>query len=232
MAQQWFFAVNNERRGPISEAELRQMVHGGVLSGATLVWREGLAEWQPAAACPELCAAPPTSSAAAPLPPPLEVQPVDEPLPTFCKVMLIIDVVLCGLGAVMFPINLIIGIPQLMKPEWADWVLPSIIGHLAFLGVVGCGLAGDILMLKGRPRGVAWGYAALAMVGLSLVIALGTIFLLPLPVTGVPPQQAELIKVITVIGQVVGLLLRVVLAGLYLGALVQFSRWAKRRTAA
>jgi uncharacterized RDD family membrane protein YckC len=43
----FYYAVNGQQTGPVTEEELRQMVAGGALAADTLVWREGMAEWQP-----------------------------------------------------------------------------------------------------------------------------------------------------------------------------------------
>ena len=42
----WFYAIQNEQRGPVSEAEVGELQRTGVIQPATLVWREGLAQWQ------------------------------------------------------------------------------------------------------------------------------------------------------------------------------------------
>lgn len=44
---QWYYAVNNQRQGPLSQAEFDQLVSNGTIKGDTLVWRQGMAEWQP-----------------------------------------------------------------------------------------------------------------------------------------------------------------------------------------
>lgn len=43
---QWFYAKDGERLGPVDEAQLRALWDGGELSGDSLVWREGMLEWQ------------------------------------------------------------------------------------------------------------------------------------------------------------------------------------------
>ncbi len=43
----WFYALNGEQKGPIEEAELRQLVQQGTLSDDSLVWREGMVNWRP-----------------------------------------------------------------------------------------------------------------------------------------------------------------------------------------
>ena len=45
----FYYSLNGQQQGPVSEDQLRQMVATGVLTPDTLVWREGMAEWQPLA---------------------------------------------------------------------------------------------------------------------------------------------------------------------------------------
>ena len=50
MERIWYYAAANDRRGPHSEAEMRDLLAQGVITPATLVWREGMADWVPASA--------------------------------------------------------------------------------------------------------------------------------------------------------------------------------------
>lgn len=43
----WYYADNNERRGPIEDAAFQTLVASGTIKPDTLVWREGMAEWTP-----------------------------------------------------------------------------------------------------------------------------------------------------------------------------------------
>lgn len=43
----WFYALNNERRGPIADAELASLLRNGTLTSATLVWHDGMETWLP-----------------------------------------------------------------------------------------------------------------------------------------------------------------------------------------
>lgn len=43
----WYYAYNNQPVGPMTEAELRQLLAHGTISQQTLVWREGMSGWQP-----------------------------------------------------------------------------------------------------------------------------------------------------------------------------------------
>ena len=45
----FYYSLNGQQQGPVSEDQLRQMVATGTLTPDTLVWREGMAEWQPLA---------------------------------------------------------------------------------------------------------------------------------------------------------------------------------------
>jgi len=48
---QWYYASkNNEHQGPVDAATLRGKLERGELTTNTLVWREGMAEWQPLSA--------------------------------------------------------------------------------------------------------------------------------------------------------------------------------------
>ena len=43
----WYYAENNDRRGPIEDAAFQELVRGGTIKPETLVWREGMANWIP-----------------------------------------------------------------------------------------------------------------------------------------------------------------------------------------
>lgn len=44
---EWYYAVEGERRGPIPESMLRDLLRTGVIDAETLVWREGFSDWLP-----------------------------------------------------------------------------------------------------------------------------------------------------------------------------------------
>ena len=63
MERQWYYAVNGqERKGPVPESELKQLLGAGQLPASTLVWSEGLAQWTPAQAVAGLLASRPPVS--------------------------------------------------------------------------------------------------------------------------------------------------------------------------
>lgn len=43
----WYYALNGQQKGPVSEQEIMQLVSSGTISAGTLIWRDGLADWQP-----------------------------------------------------------------------------------------------------------------------------------------------------------------------------------------
>jgi len=63
----WYYADNNEQRGPVLESDLKGLLASNKISGETLVWKEGMANWTAAsqvAALSATSAAPVVASAA------------------------------------------------------------------------------------------------------------------------------------------------------------------------
>jgi uncharacterized membrane protein len=48
----WYYAVNNEQKGPVNESELKTQLAGNKLAANTLVWKEGMDNWTPASQVP------------------------------------------------------------------------------------------------------------------------------------------------------------------------------------
>jgi hypothetical protein len=59
----WYYALGNERQGPVEDAELDRLIASGVVTNDTLVWRAGMADWQPLSQARPRPAIPPTPSA-------------------------------------------------------------------------------------------------------------------------------------------------------------------------
>jgi uncharacterized RDD family membrane protein YckC len=57
---EWYYAVNNQRQGPVAQADFDRLVADGVVKPETLVWQQGMADWKP------------YSTIAATLPPPAD----------------------------------------------------------------------------------------------------------------------------------------------------------------
>src|SRR6266511_2051327 len=52
--EQWDAGIGGQQQGPFDRAALAEQVRGGVITPATLVWKQGLAQWVPAQQVPEL----------------------------------------------------------------------------------------------------------------------------------------------------------------------------------
>ena len=50
----WFHASEGQQKGPFPEAQSRDLIARGIVRSDTLVWSEGMAGWQKAAAVPGL----------------------------------------------------------------------------------------------------------------------------------------------------------------------------------
>jgi hypothetical protein len=75
---QWFYTRGGQQAGPVSLDQLRQMAASGQITPADLVWREGMANWQPMGSVPELGGAPAAPAPAAPY-----GQPHGTPVPPY-----------------------------------------------------------------------------------------------------------------------------------------------------
>jgi hypothetical protein len=64
---QWYLGAGGERHGPYDIAGLAAQAGSGALTGATLVWKAGMAQWTPAQQVPELAQI--LASTPPPLPP-------------------------------------------------------------------------------------------------------------------------------------------------------------------
>jgi uncharacterized RDD family membrane protein YckC len=61
----WYYADKGQRKGPVDEAELDDLVRAGVVRNETLVWQAGMPDWQPhSAARGAIAVAPPPPLAA------------------------------------------------------------------------------------------------------------------------------------------------------------------------
>lgn len=67
----WFYAQGGQQKGPVSDQELQALVQAGTITSATLVWREGMADWKPYASVAAPPPPPPPTGGGAPLESPL-----------------------------------------------------------------------------------------------------------------------------------------------------------------
>ncbi|EDY20063.1 hypothetical protein CfE428DRAFT_2652 [Chthoniobacter flavus Ellin428] len=43
----WYYALGDQRQGPVSDSELDALIASGKINENTLIWKEGMANWQP-----------------------------------------------------------------------------------------------------------------------------------------------------------------------------------------
>ncbi len=66
MDRMWYYApAGSERQGPVTEAQLKDLLAGGQLSPTDLVWSEGMASWVAAGTVTEISGAPAVNAPAA-----------------------------------------------------------------------------------------------------------------------------------------------------------------------
>lgn len=116
MDKLWYYTqgASQEKKGPVPEAEIKSLVTGGQICAADLLWTDGMANWAPLSALPELQSSSPL--AAAPIASPASAfsrVPVPEGLTgwmTFMGVMTII----AGVFQCLNCIGIIVGIPTII----------------------------------------------------------------------------------------------------------------------
>lgn len=157
---------------------------------------------------------------------PLSEQPflaprAPEGLPGFAKTMFIIDLIFCCLRVPMVMLAFV-GYATLQQRN--DPLLPTVMGEIAAgIGIALFGIPANILALL-RVRMAVW-LAALSLIATSGSIAVGiwqgTFKIEEFP-AGSPQRMGA------VVGMAFAIIVRVGLAGAYLGAVVQFANWVKR----
>ena len=61
----WYYAVGGQQQGPVDDAQLDALLQSGQINQETLVWRDGLANWQPLRQARPSAGAPPIAADAA-----------------------------------------------------------------------------------------------------------------------------------------------------------------------
>jgi len=78
MADQWYYTQNDERQGPVTPEELKELVNSGQLKPHDLIWKKGMPNWVPAQTIKGLTF--PASETPPPIPVPPVSQQVEAPL--------------------------------------------------------------------------------------------------------------------------------------------------------
>src|ERR1039457_5405852 len=115
----WYYAANNEQKGPINESELKANLAANKLPADTLVWKDGMDNWTPANQVSELSFRQP--------PTPAKVQPpgaaasptVNNPDSTK-----------------PFDVSNLMGTPEALEVDAEDAEKNKIMGILAYLGIL------------------------------------------------------------------------------------------------
>ncbi len=119
MEKNWYYSSDGqEKKGPVAESELKQMLAIGQIPAATLVWSEGMASWAPANSVAALqqqaAGVAPTAAAVAAAPAAGGAAGIPQGLGgwmTFCAVMQIIS----GVFACLSCIYILYGVPLIMS---------------------------------------------------------------------------------------------------------------------
>jgi hypothetical protein len=75
----WYYAQGGQQQGPVSDEQMQRMIQDGSLRQEDLVWREGMAAWQPAGEVAGLQFPTRPAYPTPPPPPPEAVEPYAPP---------------------------------------------------------------------------------------------------------------------------------------------------------
>lgn len=84
----WYYAKDGMSVGPVGDEEMAGLIQNGIVTGDSLVWKEGMASWQSARAAGLSPTVPPvTSGYPPPLIPPPVAPPPDRSLPVLTHIL-------------------------------------------------------------------------------------------------------------------------------------------------
>jgi hypothetical protein len=122
----WHYAQDGQRKGPVSDDDLRRMAAEGSLKPSDLVWREGMSDWLPASeatgfqfgspAAPAAPSAPPTyaqqppsyAQQSSPYAPPAASLDMGPPIPDYLPWSIAATLLCClpaGIAAIVFSVQ-------------------------------------------------------------------------------------------------------------------------------
>lgn len=155
----WYYLLENEQIGPVSREDLMRLFQEGTLAPDVYVWSEGLAQWQPATAIPELGG----QAGAEGQPAPLRVRP------TPVTVFGILNIVFGGLGLLCTPLAIAAlwipqqpGMSQLGPAMMAYTIVGYIVGFFCAILLLAAGIG--LLYQKRWARQCSYGYGWFAIV--------------------------------------------------------------------
>jgi hypothetical protein len=72
---EWYYAKGKQKAGPVTKAQLQELVRTGELGRTDMVWKQGMAKWTQAGQVPGLFGDGPPQAVTASVPPPLPASP-------------------------------------------------------------------------------------------------------------------------------------------------------------
>jgi hypothetical protein len=157
--RKWYYLQENEQVGPVSREDLLRLLQEGTLAPDVYVWSEGLAQWQPASAIPELGG----QGGVEGLPVPKRVRP------TSVTVFGILNIVFGSLGLLCTPLAVFAlwipqqpGAPQIGPAMMAYTIIGYIVGFFCAILLLAAGIG--LLYQKRWARRCSYGYGWFAIV--------------------------------------------------------------------
>lgn len=75
----WYYELNGSQQGPVGESTLRDLISEGMVQRETLIWQEGMADWERADSVRGLFSGPPPVQSRTRRPPPRSYEAEFEP---------------------------------------------------------------------------------------------------------------------------------------------------------
>src|SRR5271170_3949167 len=124
----WFYAANNEQKGPINESELKASFASGKLPADTLVWKDGMDNWTAANQVPAFSFRQP--------PTPAKVQPTSVDSGVTTPTNAPASTVSNPSSTVPVDVASIVGTPQALEVDPEDVDKNKIFGIIAYLWIL------------------------------------------------------------------------------------------------
>ena len=117
MDKLWYYTqgASQEKKGPISEAEIKSLAADGQIHATDLLWTDGMANWAPLSALPQLQSSSPSMAVASTATPEamLNQTPIPEGLTGWMTFMAVITIIM-GVFQCLNCIGIVIGIPTII----------------------------------------------------------------------------------------------------------------------
>jgi len=119
----WYYGENGAQKGPVSQETLTDLMQSGRLLPSTLVWREGMPNWQAASSITELTATVQNTPPAIPQSAVAENQKRPSILTTFA----VLNIVFGGLGILCTPVAMVMTYFSMATtaPMMQTWIATS-----------------------------------------------------------------------------------------------------------